>query len=81
MHFSYTRYIENQIQETFGFKGRPSGLSSRERKEKINNGTCYLFTHLSYVFGLFQTAYFYGKAKGIDIRKYGSVAMPVPPML
>ena len=27
---------------------------------------------IGYIFGLFQTAYFYGKAKGIDIRKYGS---------
>ncbi|MCM1045418.1 MAG: glycerol-3-phosphate 1-O-acyltransferase PlsY [Candidatus Gastranaerophilales bacterium] len=27
---------------------------------------------IGYVFGLFQTAYFYGKAKGIDIRQYGS---------
>ena len=27
---------------------------------------------IGYVFGLFQTAYFYGKAKGIDIRKHGS---------
>lgn len=27
---------------------------------------------LGYVFGLFQTAYFYGKAHGIDIRQYGS---------
>ena len=27
---------------------------------------------IGYVFGLFQTAYFYGKTKGIDIRKYGS---------
>ena len=27
---------------------------------------------IGYVFGLFQTAYFYGKSKGIDIRKYGS---------
>lgn len=25
-----------------------------------------------YVFGLFQTAYFYGKMKGIDIRQHGS---------
>lgn len=25
-----------------------------------------------YVFGLFQTSYFYGKAHGIDIRQYGS---------
>lgn len=30
---------------------------------------CLLIGH---VFGLFQTAYFYGKAKGIDIRQYGS---------
>lgn len=27
---------------------------------------------MGYVFGLFQTAFFYGKAKGIDIRQYGS---------
>ncbi len=27
---------------------------------------------LGYVFGLFQTAYFYGKAHGIDIREHGS---------
>lgn len=27
---------------------------------------------LGYVFGLFQTSYFYGKLKGIDIRDYGS---------
>ena len=30
---------------------------------------CLLIGH---VFGLFQTAYFYGKAHGIDIRQYGS---------
>ncbi len=27
---------------------------------------------IGYVFGLFQTAYIYGKCKGIDIRNYGS---------
>lgn len=27
---------------------------------------------IGYVFGLFQTGYFYGKIKGIDIRKHGS---------
>lgn len=27
---------------------------------------------IGYVFGLFQTAYFYGRAHGIDIRKHGS---------
>lgn len=27
---------------------------------------------IGYLFGLFQTAYFYGKAHGIDIRQYGS---------
>ena len=33
-HFSYQRYIENQIRETFGFKGTPIRLIIRERKEK-----------------------------------------------
>ena len=33
MHFSYTRYIENQIRETFGFKGTPIKIIIRERKE------------------------------------------------
>ena len=27
---------------------------------------------IGYVFGLFQTAYFYGKAHGMDIRTQGS---------
>ena len=34
MHFSYLRYIENQIREAFGFKGTPLKLLVRERKEK-----------------------------------------------
>ncbi|SDB48698.1 ribosome biogenesis GTPase Der [Butyrivibrio sp. INlla16] len=31
MHFSYTRYIENQIRESFGFKGTPLKFIIRER--------------------------------------------------
>ena len=34
MHFSYTRYIENQIRNTFGFIGTPLRFIIRERKEK-----------------------------------------------
>lgn len=34
MHFSYQRYIENQIRETFGFMGTPIRIFIRERKEK-----------------------------------------------
>ncbi len=34
MHFSYSRYIENRIRETFGFKGTALRLLIRERKEK-----------------------------------------------
>ena len=34
MHFSYTRYIENKIRDTFGFKGTPQHFIIRERKEK-----------------------------------------------
>ena len=33
MHFSYTRYIENQIRDTFGFKGTPLRFIIRERRE------------------------------------------------
>ena len=34
MHFSYTRYIENQIRNSFGFKGTPLKFIIRERKEE-----------------------------------------------
>lgn len=34
MHFSYVRYIENQIRETFGFRGTPLRFIIRERNEK-----------------------------------------------
>lgn len=33
MHFSYTRYLENQIRNTFGFRGTPIHIIARERKE------------------------------------------------
>ncbi|MCR5309904.1 MAG: ribosome biogenesis GTPase Der [Lachnospiraceae bacterium] len=33
MHFSYTRYIENQIRETFGFTGTPLHFIIRQREE------------------------------------------------
>ena len=33
MHFSYTRYLENQIRETSGFMGTPLRFIIRERKE------------------------------------------------
>ncbi len=33
MHFSYTRYLENQIRDTFGFLGTPLKFIIRERKE------------------------------------------------
>ena len=36
MHFSYTRYIENQIRESFGFKGTPLRFIIRERKNDDN---------------------------------------------
>ena len=33
-HFSYQRYLENRIRETFGFKGTPIKLVIRERGDK-----------------------------------------------
>ena len=33
-HFSYQRYLENQIRETFGLEGTPIRLILRERGEK-----------------------------------------------
>ena len=34
MHFSYTRYLENRIRDTFGFKGTSLKFIIRERKEQ-----------------------------------------------
>lgn len=34
MHFSYTRYLENQIRNAFGFRGTSLKFIARERKDK-----------------------------------------------
>lgn len=34
MHFSYLRYLNNQLREAFGFKGTPVRILVRERKDK-----------------------------------------------
>lgn len=34
MHFSYARYLENRIRETFGFRGTPIHFIIRERTDK-----------------------------------------------
>lgn len=34
MHFSYVRYIENQIRQSFGFRGTPLKFIIRERNDK-----------------------------------------------
>ena len=36
MHFSYTRYLENRIRDTFGFRGTALKFIIRERKEDKN---------------------------------------------
>lgn len=50
---------------------RLSLLFVKERK-KINRMERIICLLVGYVFGLFQTGYFYGLTKHIDIRKYGS---------
>ena len=37
MHFSYLRYLENQIRSTFGFAGTPMKFIIRERNEEGKN--------------------------------------------
>lgn len=34
MHFSYKRYIENRLRDTFNFDGTPINIQTRERKQK-----------------------------------------------
>jgi len=41
MHFSYTRYLENKIRDTFGFKGTSLKFIIRERKEKESDDKCW----------------------------------------
>ena len=34
LHFSYQRYVQNRIRETFGFEGTPVRIHFRQRKRK-----------------------------------------------
>ena len=34
MHFSYQRYIENRLRDTFNFEGTPIQIVLKERKQK-----------------------------------------------
>lgn len=43
--------------------------TEKERKTKMEKLICLL---IGYLFGLFQTGYFYGKLNGVDIRNLGS---------
>ena len=36
-HYSYRRYIENCIRETFGFRGTPIRIILREKGDKAND--------------------------------------------
>ena len=38
MHFSYLRFIENKLRETFGFEGAPIKIIARSRKENEEEG-------------------------------------------
>jgi GTP-binding protein len=35
MHFSYQRYLENQLRKNFGFEGTPLRLIFKTRGEKL----------------------------------------------
>jgi len=35
IHFSYRRYIENELREAFGFNGTPLRISFRSRRESV----------------------------------------------
>lgn len=50
---------------------RLNSLFANERR-KISNMERIICLVIGYVFGIFQTGYFYGKTKNIDIRQYGS---------
>ena len=80
MHFSYTRYLENQIRERLRIPGNAFKVPypGTEGKRSVNKqGGIRVMERIvcllaGYVFGLFQTGFIYGRMHGIDIRKYGS---------
>ena len=50
---------------------RLNSLFANERR-KISSMERIICLAIGYVFGIFQTGYFYGKTKNVDIRQYGS---------
>jgi len=39
VHFSYRRYLENRLRQSFGFEGTPIQLTFKGKREKVGGGT------------------------------------------
>ena len=75
MHFSYTRYLENRIRDTFGFKGTASEIYHPWRERKINNGSIsnhQCSVNRLPVWFISRPELLYGNAHHVDIRSKGS---------
>lgn len=72
LHFSYKRYIENRLRETFGFEGTPVRIITRGKKERMNS-VSFLLLLVAYVIGSVPSGLIVGRVFfNTDLRDYGS---------
>lgn len=73
MHFSYTRYLENRIRDTFGFRGTALKFITRSERKTSYDDRCknHCITDRIWIRSVSDRISVW-KSKGIDIRQQGS---------
>ena len=82
IHFSYMRFLENRLRESFGFEGTPIRLVLRGKKrddEDLMDIMIIVYAVLAYLIGSIPSGLIIGKL--FSIQTYGNMALKILALL